>query len=345
MKNKLITLLKLAIAAGLILWLIEKGELDFRQLNLLVTMPTIGLFAAFYWLVGPCLLGSLRWLLLLKGAGYNITWYQAFKLQLTGFFFNSAMPGAVGGDLVKVIYVIRGNPDMGKTPAMMSILLDRVIGLGGLFSIGMVLALSAWPTLIAINSLEPLLYGLIGLNLGVLIFFIVALYHYRGDDPFQKLFSINIPGLSVLAKLYNAIRVYRYKRTYFVSCFIISLLIQGMSLALFYFIAINVPTLNSNLNFSAIASIFPIGMLTAALPIAPGGLGVGHVAFDRLFEAVGLSGGANIFNIFTLSQLALNLTGVIAYLSMKKKVGTDLSAGVNSDDATLYSNPQRTTID
>jgi uncharacterized membrane protein YbhN (UPF0104 family) len=255
------------------------------------------------------------------------------------------MPGAVGGDLVKVIYVIRGNPDMGKTPAMMSILLDRVIGLGGLFSIGMVLALSAWPTLIAINPLKHLLYGLIGLNLGVLIFFIVALYHYRGEDPFQKLFSIKIPGFNILAKLYDAIRVYRYKRAYFVSCFIISLIIQGMSLALFYFIAANVPALNPNLNFSAIASIFPIGMLTAALPIAPGGLGVGHVAFDRLFEAVGLSGGANIFNIFTLSQLALNLTGVIAYLSMRKKTGTDLPTEIDSDEAKIYSKPQRTSID
>lgn len=345
MKNKLMILLKLAIAAGLLFWLIEKGELDFRQLNLLITMPAIGFLAAFYWLVGPCILGSLRWLLLLKGAGYKITWFQAFKLQLTGFFFNSAMPGAVGGDLVKVIYVIRGNPHMGKTPAMMSILIDRVIGLGGLFSIGMVLALSSWPTLSTIDSLGPLLYGLIGLNLGVLIFFLIALYHYRGDDPFQRLLSIKIPGLSILEKLYGAIRVYRYKRAYFVSCFIISLVIQGMSLGLFYFIAVNVLSPTPNLNFSAIASIFPIGMLTAALPIAPGGLGVGHVAFDRLFEAVGLSGGANIFNIFTLSQLALNLTGVIAYLRMKKNIQPIAEEVNHTVEKNIYSKSTETTID
>jgi hypothetical protein len=54
--------------------------------------------------------------------------------------------------------------------------------------------------------------------------------------------------------------------------------------------------------------------MTTALPLAPGGLGLGHVAFERLFTMVGLTGGANIFNVMVLGQLSLNLLGVIPYL-------------------------------
>jgi len=65
--------------------------------------------------------------------------------------------------------------------------------------------------------------------------------------------------------------------------------------------------------------VLPFGMIATVLPIAPGGLGVGHVAFDKLFSLIGLSGGANVFNVIALGQLALNLTGIIPYLLMRKK--------------------------
>ena len=70
--------------------------------------------------------------------------------------------------------------------------------------------------------------------------------------------------------------------------------------------------------FTSIATVVPAGMFTVALPISPGGIGVGHVAFDRLFQLVRLSQGANIYNIFLLSQLSLNLLGSIPYLVFKK---------------------------
>jgi uncharacterized membrane protein YbhN (UPF0104 family) len=66
-----------------------------------------------------------------------------------------------------------------------------------------------------------------------------------------------------------------------------------------------------------LAPIFPFGILVTALPLAPGGLGVGHAAFDRLFSMVGLPGGANVFNVYVLTQLVLNLLGVFPYLYMK----------------------------
>ncbi|MFW7381821.1 MAG: lysylphosphatidylglycerol synthase transmembrane domain-containing protein [Oligoflexus sp.] len=316
-KSTTINLIKISIAAGLIIWLIQSGQLDLNQLSRVIEHPMLAVAMVSYWLLGPAILSSYRWMLLLRGAGYQISWFQALRLQLIGFFFNSAMPGAVGGDLIKVVYVIKDNKHMGKTPAMMSIFLDRLIGLAGLFAIGLVTSLFAYERLMETVALQSIFYLIIFLNAGVIVFLIAALWHYKGNDPFLKFFSLKVPGFLLLKKLYEALRVYRYRRKYIFACFGLSVIVQFGALALFYFIAYDLLHNSGPVPFQDIASIFPIGTLTLAIPLAPGGLGVGHVAFERLFSMVNLSQGANVFNLFVLSQLAFNMLGVIPYLQMK----------------------------
>lgn len=102
--------------------------------------------------------------------------------------------------------------------------------------------------------------------------------------------------------------------------FAISVFIQLSATGLFYYITASLGNYSpGELSFTNMATVFPLGMLTAALPIAPGGLGVGHVAFEQLFNMIGITGGANTFNLFVLSLLALNLIGVVPYLRMKKR--------------------------
>ena len=57
--------------------------------------------------------------------------------------------------------------------------------------------------------------------------------------------------------------------------------------------------------------LMPIGLITVAIPIAPGGIGIGHVAFESLYQLAGLSGGADIFNLFIIVQLGVFLLGGI----------------------------------
>ena len=63
--------------------------------------------------------------------------------------------------------------------------------------------------------------------------------------------------------------------------------------------------------------ILPVGMVLVALPISPGGLGVGHLAFEQLYRMIGLENGANIFHVVFMGQLALNMIGMIPYLCLK----------------------------
>ena len=63
----------------------------------------------------------------------------------------------------------------------------------------------------------------------------------------------------------------------------------------------------------------PMGLLATAVPIAPSGAGVGHAIFDKLFNIVGVSGGASLFNLYFLCLILINLLGVIPYLIIGKK--------------------------
>ncbi|RZA13820.1 MAG: flippase-like domain-containing protein [Proteobacteria bacterium] len=269
-----------------------------------------------YFVVVIVCLATWRWKTLLRGAGYVISWKRALTLQATGLFFSSVMPGAVGGDIVKIAYVIRDNPGKSKAQAMMTALLDRIVGLAGLFLVCWIMIIINYETVQSSNGFWPILMLITGLSIGFILFFCAALYHYRGSDPFLKLFKLRIPGMKFFEKLYGALRVYRYERWSIFLSLGISLFTQALSLLLFYYITAKVS--GGFPPFGKIAVIFPIGITATAIPLAPAGLGVGHVAFDQLFHMVGLEHGANAFNLFALSQLFLNLTGVIAYLSLKK---------------------------
>lgn len=316
LKTTFLTLLKLLFAALLLLWLVRSGQLDFGQLRKFVIEPELAAATLAYFIIGPVILTTMRWKLLLEAANYVISWKRAFQLQLTGFFFNTVMPGAVGGDLVKTAYVIRDNPNKSKALAMMTVVLDRIIGLCGLFFVGWVLVMLNYQQIVAEKKLWPLISLMSLISLGFIVFFATALYHYKGRDPILRLLELRIPGFKVFLKLYNALRIYRNSRPAIVRCLLYSCMIQITSLLLFYFMTSRV--LGFAPPFGPIATIFPMGILTTAIPITPGGLGVGHVAFDKLFHIIGLDHGATTFNLYILSQLFLNLFGVFTYLGLKK---------------------------
>ena len=313
------TVVKLAIAAALIVWLVMSGKLDFTQLAVLIKKPEIVAAAVGYWLFCAVIVCCLRWRLLLQASGYKISFWRALQLTTVGYFFNSTMPGAVGGDLVKVYYAIKDNPQCNRSGAFMSILLDRLIGLAGIFSIGIGVVLFQYLEGMQSAVLSSIVSMMSAFLIFLLMFFGAALHHYRGDDPFLRTLKRPLFNgrLGIIRKLYEALRQYSNHRSAILYGLLLSVVNQVGSLGLFCIIAEAIAP--GQMNYLAIATIFPLGMLITALPLAPGGLGVGHVAFENLFRMIGLAQGANIFNAFTLIQIALNMLGVLPYLYLKKK--------------------------
>ena len=106
-----------------------------------------------------------------------------------------------------------------------------------------------------------------------------------------------------------------------IKAILLSILIQFIGITIFYLLSF--PYFESSLKLFDIISFVPIGFIAVAIPLAPGGLGVGHVAFERLFAMVGETQGANFFNSYFIISICFNLVGIIPYFLLKRTTRTN----------------------
>lgn len=303
-------------AAALITWLVRSGVLDFRALAVMVRQPLllvidIGIF------VLAILCAVYRWRLLLADSGVEVPLGRAIQLQLTAAFFNVVIPGSIGGDVLKALYAARDSAAEKRTNVFLVGFVERLLGLAALVLVAGIVVLFRADVLFRDPNLKRLATIVMLLSaatiagpLGFLLFV------HRMGDRLDKWTS----GPSLFARLSNqlvaAARLLSRGPKSLVSGLGLSMAIHGASMLFF---ALLTPVITSqHVALSSIATVYPLGMLTLVLPISPSGLGVGHVAFDRLFETIGLHGGATVFNVFLLAQIAPNLIGVFPYLALKR---------------------------
>lgn len=319
MEPPVVTLLKFGLIALLLWWMIDSDKLDLRTTALLFENPSILLAGCSLWLCGTVLMTSYRWKLLVNGMKLSLSYPRAISLSLVGFFFSSVMPGAVGGDLIKAFYVYRDHPGSSKTPALLSLILDRILGLYAIVSIS-VLGLP-WTIRIidTYPALTPVLVTLLSLFVGMSAFFVAVLLPSQRWHRFLQLVFEKI-GSRILLNIYLALRMYRERPFYLLAPCLLSIVFQVACMA--FYALVTSHFVGENLEFALFTAVVPLGIVASTLPIAPGGLGVGHAAFGELFHLVGIDQGANIFNLVFVSQMSLNLLGFIPYLALKKKPKT-----------------------
>jgi len=173
MKKVVFTGGKLALVGGILYYLISSDRLNLERLLLLKDSPDllVLILSVLIMLVVP--LAALRWWLLLKALGLQVSPRRTFLLTWIGNFFNSTLPGAVSGDLVKGYYIIKTQAEEGRTHAFMTLLIDRFVGLFGL------IVISFFSLLVNLSFFleNPRLHGLIWL-IGFFVFSHNMLLHF-----------------------------------------------------------------------------------------------------------------------------------------------------------------------
>ncbi len=227
------------------------------------------------------------------------------------------MPGALGGDLIKAVYLIRDQAS-DKTPVILSILVDRLIGFLALFSIAMMASLFQLSLFFDNPILQPILFLIMGVTVGGALLLIFTAMPFQNGDPIQKILAKSFFHESLFEKIYLGFIQYRKHFNLLVQAFFISVFLQLINILYFQYLTESMTGQVIHLN--SFAAIYSVSVLISTLPISPAGLGVGHVAFDKLFSLIQIPHGANIFNVFFVLTLLLNLTGIIPYLLNKKKL-------------------------
>lgn len=133
-KKILWNLAKIAVVGGAFAYLYHKGQLRFDGMRATFSHPgllALGILGAFL----PMVISFYRHWVLLRALGidhYSVG--GVTRLGFIGCFFSTFMPGSIGGDVIKIGYIIHDTHENAK--AIASVLIDRVQGLFGLLLLG-----------------------------------------------------------------------------------------------------------------------------------------------------------------------------------------------------------------
>ncbi|MBI2604524.1 MAG: flippase-like domain-containing protein [Deltaproteobacteria bacterium] len=303
---------KFAVTFGILYYLYANGMLDFSRVQgVLTNAPVVtAVFAIF---IVCALAGVLRWQLLLHGQGLPLHFRAAVQLTMIGIFFNTAIPGAVSGDLIKGYYVVRRQPEgRGRVRAFTTLLLDRLLGLSALVFVSFFAMVFNLRSMLANPSLRHLC-GLISLLwVGVAVFYAFVLLKSPVARKLQKLLP-RLPFGEIFVKFFNAVKAYESCRHLMVRGFFISVAIHLAIISSFILLAKALGGFET-VPLAKFFFLVPFGLLVTAIPIAPAGLGTGHAAFLGLFHLVGSRAGADLFTAYVSFQILMSLIGGIFYM-------------------------------
>lgn len=263
------------------------------------------------------MIAIVRWHFLIRAQGVPIRFRKTIQTAFIGLFFNIFLPGSLSGDLVKGFYVVRAHP--GQTAGIVSsILFDRVVGMSGLIVLAtLALALGSggeWADMLG----TPILVAVLGVASGVTIFYVALLAVSEERDPILgtlRYLAGRFAFLQGPLRVFEGVRVYHDKRRVTLASIAVSVVAHAFLVAgwICYVRAIaleGIPT-------PALFVVVPIGMLVAAIPIGPAGIGTGHAAFLAIFTLLGSDRGADLFNLVLVFQFIQAAVGGLVYLSVK----------------------------
>lgn len=286
----------------------EPGK-DFRlRPGLLTTLKhaKLSLLALGMVLVGPVyLIAAFRWWLLLRVRGLEVSYHNAFRLSMVGCFFNYCMPGSTGGDLVKAFYAAKGSNR--RPDAVMTVIIDRVVGLLGLIIIAGIAGLFVDDP--RVRPVMLLIWSMAGAAIvGSAFYFSRRIRQITGLD---WLLTKMLKPDSMLGKIEQAASAYASHKG------VVTLSI-GLSLIVHLLIALAGTSAGYALDMKTpmglMLAVIPVLILVASLPISYQGFGFMEVLAIRLLATPGMANANQIvvmLLLIRLYQVCYSLVGSI----------------------------------
>lgn len=313
--------LRIAVAVGLLAYLGSSGVIDWSALlGLVVAWPLT--LIAFLLVLIDIVVTAWRLCLLLKPRGLHLSVVSSVRLTLIGTFFNACLPGSSGGDLVKIYYASAGNQGR-RTEVATIMVLDRIVGMLVLLVWPLALA-PLFPELIASSTaLRLLLWGAAAMAAATTAMMLIALSTTVRHSRLLARILTKIPMGVYAERVLNTVHQYRHNRLTLLAATGITVLAHTLAIGATLMIAM---VANPAGAAREMIILIPIGFMANVVPVTPGGLGVGEVAFDALFSIAGLSGGAVVILGWRLLLLVVGLMGLVLYLQGQRRLVEALPA-------------------
>lgn len=280
MKRHLLTAIQVVITIGLLWWIFRNPDQNQKLLAALEAANNWWLVPGLAALGGGLLLQAKRWLILLEVQGIVISYWRSLRILLIGMFFNLFLLGSTGGDIIKIFLIMREAPDK-KAGALLSVFIDRVVGVLALAAVSTVVILLRWDDLM---KHEVTRYGIAtaAVILGGSIGFILVAWLTGRFDLATRL-PHWLPVRDKIAEAAGAFVEYARAGKSVGMAFLLSIPAHLLMFSTFWFGA---KAFAAGLSLLSIYCVMPIVATVTALPISVGGAGLREGLFIKILGSL-----------------------------------------------------------
>ncbi len=262
-----------------------------------------------------------RWGLLVRCQGIELSMVEAFRLGSICYLLSFVSVGSVGGDLFKAIFLAQRRPGK-RVEAVASVVVDRGVGMYGLvLLVSTAFFLNGTPGNGGDNLDRIRLATLALVGSGTVVLLVLVLGGKFVDLLMRRLGRLRWIG-GLFLHIAGPLRMFHAHPIAFGFSIVMSLLVHaGLTLSI-NLVATGLyqdpPTLAEHF------VIVPIGMLAAALPIAPAGLGVFEATMEWLYDIIPVpatkASGTLVALVFEMVKLITAAIGTIFYWTAGEEV-------------------------
>jgi len=317
---------KFALAAVIVYYLISTHSEDFRRgltnFNYYFLIPASIVYFSHMIICGW------RWYALAKIIGTKISLGEAIAVTMQGYFWSLVIPGgAIGGDVARVSIVASRMPKGGKAEGVLSILMDRIVGMVALFALTIALVALSLPQLMNIevggNALSHsfkllCVLGLLALCLGGIAAMLVLFFHRQfskigivnrlmkwGDRRSHGMVTRGTAAFDLYAKSWKMLTFLTLVSVFFVHLMTVAavmLLIYGLGF--------------QGVSPMAVITAVTVGNIVGLLPFSISGIGPRDAVILILLRAghVADEAAAVVPIIYSCLIVAFNLVGALFFI-------------------------------
>lgn len=318
-------IVKLAVVAAVFVALYKTGKIDFDTLWLATARPGLVLASALFIFIAVVFTVE-RWRRLLWAVDVHIGFASAFSLTLIGMFFSIALPGAVGGDIVKAYYLSKGQSQ--RAALVTTVIFDRLLGLYTMIVMATLAGAAVW-AYVWISGAPPQWWSggvqaLIGFIFALFSGFTIGGALFMSDTMsktrlMRKALEV-APFREKTEKIYSAIRRFGDNASLALTAFGISFFSQFFLYGAIWILAIALEL--DELTVAQFLFVIPVCLLINAIPAAPGGLGVGEIGFGAVFALFGSGKGVELAVVYHAVSIAISIgLGGVIYLIHSRREG------------------------
>ncbi len=276
MKKILLTLLQIAVTVTVLFFVFRNPEKNAQMLAAVRASDPRWLLAALGIGLMPVLSATTRWWLLLRVQAIPLRWVEALRIYLIGAFFNLFLPGSTGGDAVKAFYILRRAPADKRAGAILTVVIDRVLGLLALVLIAGVFVLwrHSWLTS---NPEAARWVWTFECILAFAAFGMIVTAGIIGFGVADRL-PARMPGRTLMIELSAASRLYAHAWSTSLAALAISGLGHFLLFSAFYCAA---RALHAAVGFWDMAAVLPVINTLISMPVSLSGVGAREYLFEK----------------------------------------------------------------